>query len=470
MRGSRIAASFGSAFIIMGVACASNPATDIAAPRPISIVAEAGAGPIDGGPTSTEAGASVEQSEADRRAEKRIQKMLRRVERARNVTANRKVRGRVLPRSELLGLVRAHVVREIPPEVIENDGRTLVLLGFAPTSFDYLETTFRLLEAQLAGLYEPNDETMYMADDLDEDNAKATLSHELVHALQDQLWDLKPQSHHMPGQSDRSAALSALAEGDATSAMTDVMMEGSGRTAIDVSDDLVAATMQAGIMGEDDGIPTVLKKSLVAPYVEGLRFVHALRRDGGWKSVAGAWTRRPKTTEQILHPGKWRVDEPAEAVPGASSPPIPGSWSLIDTDTMGELDWRLSLGEWVGDDQAAAQLAAGWGGDTSAMFANADTIAFTMRVRYDKKVGTTTGEKAARFTFAKVAGNLSPKARAKTESFFCVERPDRGPLAFAVDGRDIVVVAGPATVKPAWKSAATCSAVRPWALSMATQH
>ena len=72
------------------------------------------------------------------------------------------------------------------------------------------------------------------------ENADATLWHELVHSLQDQHFDLKPHSKYEAGKSDEQAAFSALAEGDATSAMADVMIAGAqpGATALDLPDEL----------------------------------------------------------------------------------------------------------------------------------------------------------------------------------------------------------------------------------------
>src|SRR5262249_46770037 len=150
-----------------------------------------------------------------------IARTLKRVASLRQLEATRGVPGKTLPRDALIARVKDHVAREIPPDAIEKEGLVLRLFGFVPDQFDYAQEMFALLEAQLAGFYEPEDATMYMAGDLDGLNAEATLAHELVHALQDQHWDLKTRSKYRPGESDKSSALSALAEGDATSAMAD---------------------------------------------------------------------------------------------------------------------------------------------------------------------------------------------------------------------------------------------------------
>jgi hypothetical protein len=207
------------------------------------------------------------------------------------------------------------VARELPPEAIRNEGLGLQLLGFIPTRFDFEEATYKLLRDQMEGYYEPADGTMYMANDLGAEDAEATLAHELVHGLQDQRWNLEERSKYRPGEGDRSEAVSSLAEGDATSAMFDVMigldLSRGGRTAVDLSDDALSEQIRAEMnQAPAASAPHVMRTSLVAPYLYGTLFVHALRRRGGWEAVNRAWDDAPTTTEQILHVEKWLAHEP----------------------------------------------------------------------------------------------------------------------------------------------------------------
>src|SRR6202021_3921174 len=120
-----------------------------------------------------------------------IDKMLHRVELARGIKSSKPVPGVLLDRPALIARVKDHVTRELPPEAIRNEGLALQLFGFIPTKFDYEAEEYRLLQDQLAGYYEPADGTMYMASDLGDEEAEATLADELVHALQDHRWDLE---------------------------------------------------------------------------------------------------------------------------------------------------------------------------------------------------------------------------------------------------------------------------------------
>ena len=222
--------------------------------------------------------------------------MMKRVSEARKLAALHPVPGVVLGRDALVARVKEHVDREVPPEAIRHEGLVLQILGFVPTSFDYEAETFKLLDAQLAGFYEPADGTMYMAADLQGESAEATLAHELDHALQDQHFDLKPHAKYEAGKSDAESAFDALAEGDATSTMADVLLSHAapGRTALDLPEHVfVEQVLESVSSGPTADAPHIMRTSLVAPYVYGTLFVNALRRRGGWSAVDAAWTALP---------------------------------------------------------------------------------------------------------------------------------------------------------------------------------
>jgi hypothetical protein len=395
--------------------------------------------------------------------------MLARVVRARGIEASRPVPGVLLDRTALIAKVKEHVARELPPEAIRNEGLSLQLFGFVPTEFDYEAAQYRLLEDQLAGYYEPSDKTMYMASDLGDEEAEATLAHELVHALQDLRWDLENRSKYVAGEGDRSEALSALAEGDATSAMFDVLIArggaGPGKSALDVPDEVFAEQIREGMnQGPGATAPRIMRTSLAAPYIYGTLFVHALRRRGGWNAVDAAWDKPPTTTEQLLHVEKWVAREPPLDV---SAPPFatlgPG-WHVADEDSEGELGTRLAFEEWM-DPATAAALSGDWGGDRGVLLTSGERAAYAWRLRYD--AGAANDGRAARALRGIKRGALSP-AKASDETFACRERGDRGPIAVAQSSGELVFVLGPARVTPGkWASAGDCTLARKWTREIA---
>jgi hypothetical protein len=443
---------------LVAAACKPGPSVPAAAPALLTAVPS-----IAKSPDPPRASPSAKARET-----RLVARMLKRVETTRGVQATKSVPGVLLDRTALIAQVKEHVARELPPEAIRNEGLALQLLGFVPTQFDYEAAEYGLLEAQLAGYYEPADGTMYMASDLGDEEADATLAHELVHALQDQRWNLLERSKYRPGEGDRSEAVSALAEGDATSAMFDVMIErtspGGGKTALDLPDDLFSEQIRQGMsQGPAADAPHVMRSSLAAPYIYGTLFVHALRRRGGWEAVNRAWSDPPTTSEQIIHVDKWLAHEPPLKVEAPTFVALGPGWKVADEDSEGELGARVAFEEWM-DAPRAAQASAGWGGDRGVLVSNGDRSAFAWRLRYDS--GKKSSQHAAEVfgTIAREMDRSLGAASVSDTSFACHERSDRGPLAVGRVEGDLLFVAGPAktTESGAWSSGGNCALARKW--------
>jgi hypothetical protein len=243
---------------------------------------------------------------------------------------------------------------------------------------------------------------------------------------------------YQPHANDRESAIQTLAEGDATSAMMDVMLDGNG-SAIGVSDDVLAGGIEMSMALESSTakVPRVLRASLLAPYVDGVRLVHELRRRGGWKAVDDVWRDPPETTEQVLHLDKLDAREKAEEV---DVPALPDreKWEAIYDDVFGEQGFRVAIGEWM-PKKPAAIAASGWAGDRGVLYQHESLFAAVWRVRFDRAAGGDR-EAWAQRAFRAIATGIRPGAAGRS---LCTERGPVGPLAVAQKGRDLVLVAGP---------------------------
>jgi hypothetical protein len=316
------------------------------------------------------------------------------------------------------------------------------------------------MTAELAGYYEPLDKTMYLASDLGGPEQQATLAHELVHALQDQHYGLGTLLDYREDASDVQGAVHALAEGDAMSAMLDQLLAPKGEKATDIPETLIAVQARAAAQFSSGAknVPDILKRSLIAPYVDGLSFVHFLRRRGGWAEVDRAWQHLPETTEQLLHPDKFLAREHAVTVPVPAAPPG-GPKTLILHDVEGEQTLRILFEEWL-PRRPAANAAADWGGDRAAVFREGGVVAAAMHVRYDTAAAAALGFDAFRTGLA-AQGSGPPKP---TPATACAERADRGPLLVARAGRDVALVAGPYRVDGrSATSTGSCAGAAGWA-------
>lgn len=439
------------ALLGIGFAACSAPQPAPTGPAPLPPIAA-----IDAGPPPPVVAAS---NPLDTKESREVARTLKRVSELRGVTATKPVPGVTLPRDELVAKIKDKAMREFPADAIKREGDVLKLFGFAPASFDYLAAELRLLESQLEGFYEPNNGTMYLAADLKGTEAKVTLAHELDHALQDQRWDLKPHSGYRPGESDKTMAHACLAEGDATSLMIDYDRVKHGGTALDLDDDLLRGSMAAGMeLPALKDIPAVLKAGLIAPYVNGIVFVNAARRKGGWELVNKIWDRPPISTEQVLHLAKWEAHEAPIPVSTPTATALGAGWQREDEDTYGELDLAITLAQWIPEPDAY-RAAEDWGGDKSAVWAKGDEIAFVLHERYDP------GAPKAH-VYAKVLAGMKKtlgKPKIDTADTYCVERAGLGPLILTRKGRDVVLAAGPATRGATWSSNGTCAQTKKWA-------
>jgi hypothetical protein len=122
-------------------------------------------------------------------------------------------------------------------------------------------------------------------------------------------------------------------------------------------------------------------------------------------------------------------------------------------------------------EEEAARVSDGWGGDREVLVVNGDRAAFAWRLRYDPRGKN--GDDRAVAAFAAVARGIDRTMRAPASTgdsaFDCHERIERGPLAVARYGADLVFIAGPATTgaKGTWKKAGDCALARAWTKEIA---
>jgi hypothetical protein len=386
------------------------------------------------------------------RASSLVDAMLGRVARARGLPIVRPVQNKVLERDELGRRIREIVEHDTPKEEVAGQGELLAAFELVPADYDYVSGVFALLGSRVAGFYDPEDRTMYLAGDLDEEEANETLAHELAHALADQTFPLAPMTKYVAGDGDRLSAVHAVIEGDATSAMLDVT-QGS---ALDVSDDVIrmaffASTALSPVGGRT---PKALLSSLVAPYVDGFALVQALRRQGGWPAVDAVWKAMPETTEQLLHLDKLRAHEPAIPIPVPALGKLgaKGYKAVID-DALGEQGLRIMLEDWTSRSEARA-AAAGWGGDRFVVATQkASGAADRMEVAVAWHLRMDTARDAN-----EVAAIVERRFGKE-----CQARGALGPLSWRLSGADLVMVAGPYERRGlAATSQGTCAEARAW--------
>ena len=111
---------------------------------------------------------------------------------------------------------------EIDHVALADESRLLVHMGLLPAGSSLEQLELDLEAGQVVGFYDPTSKGLYVLSDSGGVGPveKMTFSHEYTHALQDQNFGLDKLAIDTPDQGDRDMARTALAEGDATMAMT----------------------------------------------------------------------------------------------------------------------------------------------------------------------------------------------------------------------------------------------------------
>jgi len=264
--------------------------------------------------------------------------------------------------------VREFVTRQITDPVAARQMAGMAAaykrLGMIPDSLNLQKFLIDLLEEQIVGYYDPKTKVLYVVSDAPKETVGLTITHELVHALQDQYISLD-STQQIEGQNDRQSAAQAVFEGQAVYEQVSAMLGGTN----------VAMNLPGGWDRVRDMIrenqssmpifarsPTVIQETLIFPYLSGAEFVRNFKDRNAGKSV---YDDMPVSTEQILHPTAFfgKRDVPTLI----TLPPLKGA-SLTYENSLGEFETRLFLFQHLKDQNNAVQGAAGWDGDRYALF------------------------------------------------------------------------------------------------------
>ena len=290
-------------------------------------------------------------------------------------------------REELREVVVTKIQEEYSQERLDSDGAMLIRLGMLPPGTDYGKLIVDLLSAQIAGFYDQKTDALYLVEGSDPATERVTIAHEIFHGIQDQHFDLdtvSPPEHGPMGRDhndDYLLATTALVEGDATILMFDFTyaeMLPAGASLVDspMFDSMIKPMLEnldPAAFGQAPGladVPSWLGQSLIFPYLRGMTFVAALRKDRSWARANAAYRAPPRSTEHILHPEKYLADEAPvlvvvdkSAMAEAVSASTGRAWRPTFDNVLGEFQIGLWL-EALGVDASPARSAAsGWGGD-----------------------------------------------------------------------------------------------------------
>jgi len=253
----------------------------------------------------------------------------------------------------------------MPTAEISGIERTYRRFGLISDTLQLRPFMLELLTEQVVGYYDPATKVLYVVDCADPSMVGVTVTHELVHALQDQYLNLD-SIQKITADNDRQVAAQAVIEGQATFEQVKAMLgSNSLSAALPGGWDRIRDMIREGqsSMPVFSAAPMIIQETLIFPYLSGAEF---MRRFDETRPGKVPFDSMPVSTEQILHSSAYfeRYDPPTRI----TLPELGGGAKSVYSNNLGEFETRLFLFQHLQDQNAAIRGAAGWDGDRYVTF------------------------------------------------------------------------------------------------------
>lgn len=302
--------------------------------------------------------------------------------------------------AEVLQAISDHdLEKEYPGAKLHNYEELLAWLDFVPPGTDLKAAEAAFSVNEVAGLYDSDAKEMCIpsstaqltnATPAEKKAAKISLvsddivlAHEFTHALEDQYWPIDdPKDDETSVSTDRGAAHDFLLEGSATREMVEVVPAQWSQSPngyfflwnlihSDAGEFILDRVFKSSWKSPDiltAGVPETLARTESMPYSYGYCFCAHEMRQWGLDGLDHFYRRPLISSTQVMHPKKaweWR-DLPMQIdLPET----LPGGWKQTSLDSMGEAGMAVFFGCHLNNLSRGLQLARGWKGDHTALFA-----------------------------------------------------------------------------------------------------
>ena len=263
--------------------------------------------------------------------------------------------------------VRQYIVKQVSDSqaVRELNGEEAAYkrFGLIPDTLKLQPFLESLLVEQIVGFYDPHTKILYIVDGSPKDLVATIVTHELVHALQDQYISLD-SVQKVVGDNDRQSAAQSVFEGQAVYEQISIALGGSN-IAINLPGgwdrirDMIRESQAS--MPVFAAAPRVIQETLIFPYLSGAEFYRNYKER---KPGSVIYNDMPTSTEQIIHASAFfgTRDTPTKVTLG----PLTNATDVYEND-LGEFETRLFLFQHLNDQNEAIRGASGWDGDRYAV-------------------------------------------------------------------------------------------------------
>ncbi|MFB6140232.1 MAG: Hvo_1808 family surface protein [Halosimplex sp.] len=312
-----------------------------------------------------------------------VARTMARVERIRRLEFNSTVPVDVVSREQYLANRSSGNASAVHGRWNDQVWESLFIVGeqssFSNSSDDTLGQTVQ-------GYYSPGKDAIVVVSDSSTPTIdRATLAHELVHALQDQHFGFGPNAETQ----DRQLAERGVTEGDAR------YVESIYSRRCESEWSCIPEPEPSGGGGASADYNRGLFLTIYTPYAAGSQFIDRVRDRGGWSAVDDLYGEWPDSTEQIIHPDLYPNEQPVNVtVPDRSSE----EWHRFDVDPVADTVGEASIYAMLVHNGAVdpenrygyrSKPSAGWGGDSVVPYTNGTAGAYVWTTAWDTETDAT---------------------------------------------------------------------------------
>lgn len=308
--------------------------------------------------------------------ETNIENIFENVQKIRDLKAKKSVSVGIKDTKELNTFLNKMFKDEYKDKDIRNDYLTLYHFGLIKKDTNIKETFLNLYTEQIAGFYDNKSRELYVIDNpkISDIESQIVISHELIHALQDQYFNLTNLLSNDKNQDSLLAKMS-LVEGEAMLGSVEFIsmsLVKDGLNSLKTLSGLFKNPMSNFSQDALNKTPGFLVEQMMFPYVSGMKFASHLKEHyQGWNDFANIYKSPPVSTEQIIHPEKYISGEVPIKINIDEKVIKDKKYTFLRKDSFGEFFLYNYFLEYL-DESESEKASYGWGGDNSLLFADKD--------------------------------------------------------------------------------------------------
>lgn len=229
----------------------------------------------------------------------------------------------------------------------EHAQAVLQAMGLLDDGVDLAAIVRSFTAGAVLGFYDPETNELVVRGARPTPFVRSVLAHELLHALEDQNFDLNRDDLG----DEAFLGFQALAEGSA------VRMGERFRQSLTRAERRAADREEGSLGGNVPDVPEVVRVIFGFPYAYGPDMVAAIEQAGGKARLDAAYADPPASSEHVIEPDRYLKGDMPKPVPTPAADGV-----AFDDGEIGQLLLVLMLRAEIDDDDARA-AADGWGGD-----------------------------------------------------------------------------------------------------------